>query len=87
MRSANWILRRNLRSLPTRARIGRNTLVLILRPEIPRKSILRRTATCARSMGAHLPLTILVIAVGSKRMERRNPISVPPRKVERKIIL
>jgi hypothetical protein len=33
-----------------------------------------------RSMGVHIPHTILVIVIGLKRTERRNPISVPLRK-------
>ncbi len=86
MRRANQILKRNLRSLPTKARKGRNTLVPILWPGFPRKSVLRSIATCARSMGAHTPCTILVIVVGLKRTERRNPISTPPRKVDVKVI-
>jgi hypothetical protein len=83
MRRANWNLPR---SLPTRARKGRNALVPLLRPGFPRKSILRRTATCARSMGVHIPRTTLVIVVGSRRMERRSQISAPLKKVERKVI-
>jgi hypothetical protein len=39
-----------------------------------RKSTLRSIATCARSMGLHIPCTTLVIVVGLKRTERRNPI-------------
>jgi hypothetical protein len=31
-------------------------------------------------MGVHIPRTTLVIVVGLKRMERRNPVSAPPRK-------
>jgi hypothetical protein len=50
----------------------------------PRQSVLRRTATCARSMGAHIPYTTLV---RFKKTERRKPISAPLRKVERKVIL
>ncbi len=74
------------KSLPTRARKGRSTLIPILRPGFPRKSVLRRTATCARSMGAQIPPTILMIIVCSKRTERRNPISAPLRKAEEKVI-
>jgi hypothetical protein len=77
---------RNLRSLPTKARKGRNALVPILWPGFPRKSVLRSIVTCARSMGAHIPHTILVIVVGSKRTERRNPISVPLRKADERVI-
>jgi hypothetical protein len=81
-RRANWNL---LRSLPTRATKGRNALVPILRPRFPRKSVFRRTATCARSMGVRIPRTTLVIVVGLKRTERRSPISMPLRKAERKV--
>jgi hypothetical protein len=78
---------RNLpRSLLTRAKKGRNALVPIPRSGSPRKSALRSIATCARSMGVHIPCTTLVIVVGLKRMERRNPISAPLRKAERKVI-
>jgi hypothetical protein len=78
---------RNLpRRLPARARKGRNILVSILRPGFPRKSTLRSIATCSRSMGAHIPCTILVIVVGSRKTERRSPISVALRKAERKQI-
>ena len=54
--------------------------------KVPRKSVLRRTATCARSMGAHIPCTTLVIVVGLTRTERGNPISAPLRKAESKQI-
>jgi hypothetical protein len=64
----------------------RNTLVPILWPGFPRKPILRKTATFARGMGAHIPCTTLVIVIGSKRMETRNPISAPPRKAGEKVI-
>ncbi len=52
----------------------------------PRKSILTSIATYARNMGACIPRTTLVIVIGLRRTERRNPISVPPRKAERKVI-
>jgi hypothetical protein len=87
MRRANRILMRNLRSLPMRARKGRNTLVPFFWPGFPRKSTLRSIATCVRNMGAHIPCTTLVIVVGSKRTERRNPISALPRKADIKVIL
>jgi hypothetical protein len=78
---------RNLpRSLPTRARKRRNALVPTLWPGFPRKSVLRRTMTCARSMVVCTPRTTLVIVVGLRRTERRSLISVPIRKVERKQI-
>ncbi len=38
-------------------------------------------------MGVHIPRTTLVIFVGLKRTERRNPISVPLRRAERNVIL
>jgi hypothetical protein len=50
---------------------------------VPRKSALRCIATCARSMGAHIPCTTLVIVVGLKRTERSNPISMLLRNAER----
>ncbi len=65
---------------------GRNALVLIPRSGFPRKFALRSIATCARSMGAHIPRTTLVIVIGLKRTERRNPIFAPLRKAERKVI-
>ncbi len=72
---------RNLpRSLLTRARKGRNTLVPSLRSGFPRKSTSRSIATCARSIGARIPHTTLVIVVGLRRTEMRNPISAPLRK-------
>jgi hypothetical protein len=40
--------------------------------------------TCARSMGVGIPRTTLMIVVDSRRTERRNPISVPLRKAEKK---
>jgi hypothetical protein len=39
---------------------------------VPKKSALRSIATYARSMGAHIPCTTLVIVVGLRRTERRN---------------
>jgi hypothetical protein len=71
-------------SLPRRTRKGRSALVPILRPGFPSKSILRRTATCARIMGVHIPCTTLVIVIGLQRTERRKLISAPLRKAERK---
>ncbi len=56
-------------------RKGRNILVPILWPGFPRKSALRSTATHARSKGARIPCTTLVIVVDSRRKERRSPIS------------
>jgi hypothetical protein len=86
MRRANWILSRNPTSLPTRARKGRNALVPILRPGFPRKSALRSIATYARSMGVHIPCTTLVIVIGLRRMERRNPVFALPRKADIRVI-
>jgi hypothetical protein len=74
------------RSLPKKMRKGRNALVPILQPGFPRKSILRRTATYARSMGSRKPRTTLVIVVGLKKTERRSLISVLLRRAERKVI-
>jgi hypothetical protein len=84
MRRANQILIRNLRSLPIRARKGRNALVSIFWSGFPRKSALRRFAACVRNRGAQIPRTTLVIVIGLKRTERRNPLSTPPRKVDKK---
>jgi hypothetical protein len=69
-------------SLPIWERKGRNALVPILRSGFPRKSALRSIATYARSMGVHIPRTILVSVIGLRRMERRNPVSVPLRKAD-----
>ncbi len=77
---------RNPTSLPTRARKGRNALVPILRPGFPRKSNLRSIANFARSMGAHIPCTTLAIVIGLRRTERRNPVSAPLRKADKKSI-
>jgi hypothetical protein len=53
---------------------------------VPKKVCLRSIATCARSMGVHIPCTTLVIVVGLRKMERRNLISAPLRKAVRKRI-
>ncbi len=86
MRRANWILFRNPTSLPIRARKGRNALVPILQPGFPRKSALRSIATYARSMGAHIPRTTLVIVIGLRRTERRNPVSALSSKADIRVI-
>jgi hypothetical protein len=86
MRRANQILLRNPRSLPIRARKGRYALVPILRSGLPRKFALRSIATYARSMGMHIPRTTLVIVVGLRRTERRNPVSAPLRKADIRVI-
>jgi hypothetical protein len=70
----------------SRARKGRRILVPSLQPGFPRKSISRNIATCARSMGACIPRTILMIVVGLRKTERRIPISTPLRKAVRKQI-
>jgi hypothetical protein len=53
----------------------------------PRKFASRSIATCARSMGVCIPCTTLMIVIGLRRMERRNPISTLLRKAVRKVIL
>jgi hypothetical protein len=53
---------------------------------VPKKNALRSIATYVRNMGAHIPHTTLVIVVGLKRMERRNPVSVLPRKADIRVI-
>jgi hypothetical protein len=54
---------------------------------VPKKvRFVKSIATCARSMGVHIPRTTLVIVIGLKRTERRNPISEPLRMTERKVI-
>ncbi len=66
---------RNLTSLPTKARKGRNALVPILRSGFPRKSALRSLrsiANYARSMGAHIPCTTHVIVIGLRRTEQKK---------------
>jgi hypothetical protein len=52
---------------------------------VPKKVYFEKTATCARGMGARIPRTTLVIVIGLKRTERRNPISALLRKAERKV--
>jgi hypothetical protein len=61
-------------------------LVPRLRSGCPRKFASRSIATCARSMGARIPRTTLVIVIGLKRTERRNLNFAPLRKVVRKVI-
>jgi hypothetical protein len=88
-RRANKIILRNLTSLPTKTRKGRNALVPILRSGFPRKSALkslRSIANYARSMGAHIPRTTHVIVAGTRRTEQKNLVSAPLRKAERKTI-
>jgi hypothetical protein len=66
---------------------GRKGLVPNLRPVSRRKSVLRKVATSARSMGAHIRPTILTSVVSMRKTERRNPVTVPLRKAVRKSIL
>ncbi len=66
---------------------GKKGPVLILRPASQRKSVLRKVATSARSMGAHTRPIILVSVVSMRKTELRNPVTAPLRKVERKVIL
>jgi hypothetical protein len=47
----------------------------------------RSVAAYARSIGAHTPHTIPGIVIGMRKTERRKPISIPPRKAERSLIL
>jgi hypothetical protein len=54
---------------------------------VPMKSALRSIANYARSMGAHIAPTTFVIVVGLRRVERRNPDSVPSRKAAIRVIL
>jgi hypothetical protein len=53
---------------------------------VPKKIASRSIATCARSMGARIQRTTLVIVIDLRKMERRNPISTPLRKGVRKVI-
>ena len=61
----------------------RRDLVLTIVPEYQRKLVQRNIATFARSMGARTQRTVLEIAVGSRKTEQKNPVSVPLRKAER----
>jgi hypothetical protein len=65
---------------------GKKGQVLILRSAFPRKSDLRSIATCVRNMGAHIPLTQLVIVVSMRKTELKNLVSMLLRKAERKTI-
>jgi hypothetical protein len=53
---------------------------------VPKKVCFENLATCARSMGAHIPRTTHVSVVGMRKTERRSPISAPLRKAVRKTI-
>jgi hypothetical protein len=85
MRRTNQIMR-NLRSLLTRARKGRNIPVPVLWSRFPKKSVTRSIATYARRMGACTRLTVPVNVVSMKKMEQKNQVSVPLRKAERRSI-
>ncbi len=77
---------RNPTSLPTKARKGKNALVLILRYGFPKKSALkslRSIANYARSMGVHIPRTTHVIVVGLRRTEQKSLVSTPLRKAKK----
>jgi hypothetical protein len=78
---------RNPRNLPSTERKENNGQVLILRPAFPRKSDLRRIATCVRNMGAHIPFTRLVNVVSMRMTELKNLVPAPLRKAVRKTIL
>jgi hypothetical protein len=60
--------------------------VLILQPGFPRKSVLQKIATSARSMGARTGPTVPVSVVSMRKMERRSLVSAPLRKAEREVI-
>jgi hypothetical protein len=53
---------------------------------VPKKVRLRSIANYARSMGVHIPCTTLMIVLGLRRTERGNPVSVPPRKADIRVI-
>jgi hypothetical protein len=84
MRRASQV--RNPRNLPSTERKGKNGQVLILWSVFPRKSDLRKIATCVRNMGAHIPLTRLVNVVSMRKTELKNLVSAPLRKAVRKTI-
>ena len=71
------------RKLRTAIKRVQSNLVLTTVPESRRKLVPRKTATFARSMGAHTRHTILVIAVRLRKTKWKSPISVPLRKAER----
>ncbi len=71
------------RKLRTAIKRVQNDLVLTIVPESQRKLVPRNFATFAQSMGAHSRRTILEIAVGLQKTERKNPFSAPLRKAER----
>jgi hypothetical protein len=59
-------------SLFTRVRKGRNTLVSRLHSVCPRRFVLRRTATGARSMGVHILRTTHENVVGLRKLEKEK---------------
>jgi hypothetical protein len=65
---------------------GKKGQVLILRPAFPRKPVLQKIATYARSMGAHTRPTISVIVVSMRKTELKSLVSAPLRKTEREVI-
>jgi hypothetical protein len=85
MRRASRITMRNLTSLPTRLKKGKSVPVPILRSGFPRKSDLRSIATCARSMGAHIPLTRLVNVLSIRKTEQKSLVSAPLRRRKEKL--
>jgi hypothetical protein len=74
------------RKLPTRTRKETRDLELSLQPESPRKLTSRSIATSARIMEAHIPHTTQRIVVGTRKMEQKKLISVPPREANRSTI-
>ncbi len=77
---------RNPRNLPLTERMGKKSQVLILWPAFPRKSDLKRIATCVRNMGVHIPLTGLVNVVSMRKTDMKTLVSVLLRKAIRKTI-
>ncbi len=58
------------------------------RARVPKKARTKKYCNlCKKLMGARTGRTILEIAVGSRKTERKNPISAPLRKTERNPIL
>jgi hypothetical protein len=66
-----------LRNFLTRGKGVTRDLAPILWAGLPRKLAPRSIATCARKMGAHLPLTIPRIVVDLRKIEWKNPTSSP----------
>jgi hypothetical protein len=78
--------KRRLRKLPLTARKGRKGQILILQPAFPRKSVLQKIASYARSMGAHTQPTVPVSVVSMRKTELKSLVSAPLRKAEREVI-